>query len=32
MIPKTIITLEALPVMGTGKIDYAAIQKIAAGE
>jgi acyl-[acyl-carrier-protein]-phospholipid O-acyltransferase/long-chain-fatty-acid--[acyl-carrier-protein] ligase len=31
MIPKTILTVEALPVMGTGKIDYPAIQKIAAG-
>ena len=30
MIPKTIVTVDTLPVMGTGKIDYPAIQKIAA--
>jgi acyl-[acyl-carrier-protein]-phospholipid O-acyltransferase/long-chain-fatty-acid--[acyl-carrier-protein] ligase len=29
MTPKTILSVDALPVMATGKIDYAAIQKIA---
>ena len=30
--PKKSIVVEALPVMGTGKIDYIAIQKIATAE
>jgi len=29
MLPKTIVSVDALPVLGTGKLDYAAVGVIA---
>ena len=29
MIPRTILTVERLPLLGTGKTDYAAVQALA---
>jgi acyl-[acyl-carrier-protein]-phospholipid O-acyltransferase/long-chain-fatty-acid--[acyl-carrier-protein] ligase len=31
MVPRTVILVEAIPVLGTGKTDYPAVQKIAEG-
>ncbi len=31
MIPKKVVPVEALPVLGTGKLDYVGINEIAAG-
>ena len=32
MVPKQIIQRDELPVLGTGKLDYVSLGKIAAGE
>ena len=31
-VPKKILTLAKLPLLGSGKTDYAAAQRVAAGE
>ncbi|KUJ73022.1 AMP-dependent synthetase [Thiomicrospira sp. WB1] len=31
MVPRTVILVESIPVLGTGKTDYPAVQKIAEG-
>ena len=31
MVPKTIVCVQQMPVLGTGKLDYSSIQKLAQG-
>ncbi|WP_210183336.1 hypothetical protein [Methylobrevis pamukkalensis] len=32
MVPKTVVRVEALPVLGSGKLDYVALDRLARGE
>jgi acyl-[acyl-carrier-protein]-phospholipid O-acyltransferase/long-chain-fatty-acid--[acyl-carrier-protein] ligase len=31
MVPRDLMIVESLPLLGTGKLDYPAIQKLVAG-